>query len=480
MLRRPVLASLTVVFALVAVACSDGGSMSHEPLDQEVVPGWSPDGVRWQECDDRPGLDCATLTVPVDWDAPSGDTLELALVRQRAEGDRIGALLTNPGGPGASGIDLVQARPFGAALTDRFDIVGWDPRGVGESTAFGCDDEVAPFLEQDPDPDDAAEEAALDERAAAVAAECAAEDAALSANVGTDDVVRDLEAIRIALGERKLTYLGFSYGTLIGLRYLDLYGSNARAVVLDGIVDPTLALTDWLTQQAAALEETIDRAFASCDATCPVDDLAAAYDELKARVEAEPMTDADGRTLGPAELATGAIYVSYEPSLWPDLGDAIGDALDGDPAAMIDLAEGYYDFGGFTAYVAVECLDSEHPVGGDAYRQFARSVQEVAPRFGGAVANELLPCAFWDAPVRSIVGPVSGADGPPVLVLGNRGDAATPYENSVRIADMLDDGHLVSNDGEGHTSYGRSRCVDDVVHAYLVDLAVPDADPDCS
>ena len=140
---------------------------------------------------------------------------------------------------------------------------------------------------------------------------------------------------------------------------------------------------------------------------------------------------------------------------------------------IVGLAQGYYDLGGFTAYAAVECLDSPHPTGSAEYQAFANRLRALSPRIGGSVANELLPCAYWPAAPQSIVGPVTGEGGPPVLVLGNRGDAATPYESSVKIARMLTDGHLVSNDGEGHTSYGRSACVDDAVEGYLVDGTVP-------
>ena len=451
------------------------------PLQSESLGGWVAPALDWSPCRAHDGFDCARLAVPLDWNDITGPTVDLALARQRSTGKAIGSLVVNPGGPGGSGLDFLFAEPLDDTLRSRFDIVSWDPRGVGASTAFDCEQHVDDFLANDPDPDDAAEQEAIDTAAKRVADDCASASPGLSAHVGTDSVARDLEAIRLALREPKLTYMGFSYGTLIGLRYLALFPTSVRAIVLDGVVDPTEGFVDWLTNQTIAIDASISRAFAACTPTtdCPVADLAATYDQVQRRVERQPLPAGSGKTLGPAELETGAVYASYEPSLWKDLAHALADAADGDGTAMLAMAQGYYDFGGFTAYAAVECLDSEHPVGADAYRAFADHLRELSPRLGGSVANELLPCAFWSTPPVPIVGPVTAEGSPPVLVLGNRGDAATPYASSVKVASMLADGHLVSNDGEGHTSYGRSACVDDAVHAYLIDLTVPERDPDC-
>ena len=451
------------------------------PIASDSLGGWKAPELEWAECTGERGFECATLTVPLDWDDVDGDTIDLALGRDQASGDRIGALVTNPGGPGGSGLDFLFSQPFDDSLSSRFDIVSWDPRGVGRSTAFDCERHVDDFLANDPDPDTDAEQEAIDEDAETVADDCATASPGLAANVGTDSVARDLEAIRMALGEDQLTYMGFSYGTLIGLRYLALFPTTARAVVLDGVVDPTEGFTDWLTNQTIAIDASITRAFEACTTTsnCPVDDLAATYDEVQKEVERAPIPAGDGSELGPAELQTGAVYASYEPSLWPDLAHALADAADGDGEGMLRMAQGYYDFGGFAAYAAVECLDSPHPTGSEEYRTFANGLRKLSPRIGGSVANELLPCAYWSTPPDPIVGPVSAEGSGPVLVLGNRGDAATPYASSVKVAGMLANGHLVSNDGEGHTSYGRSSCVDDAVHEYLIDLTVPSKDPDC-
>ena len=457
------------------------GSPPARPTTTNAPGGWRPQALRWSNCPSHAGFKCATLSVPLDWTDPAGTTIELALARQPATGRRQGYLVANPGGPGASGLDFAYGNPFSDAIRARYDIVGWDPRGVGRSTHLRCGSKVDPFLAQDPDPDTPAEQAALDGAAKAVADQCAGSDLALLSHMGTDDVARDLEAIRTALGGQPLNFFGFSYGTYIGLRYASLFPTHIRSMVLDGVLDPTQKFADWLAGQAKAIDASLTRVFAACTRSsgCPVDDLAATYDQVRAKVEQAPLHTDQGRPLGPAELATAALYVSYDPSNWRLLGPALADAAQGDGTALMNLAQGYYDFGGFTAYAGVECIDSTHPTGSAEYADFAHRLEQISPRFGGNVANELLPCAYWPVPPQDHTGPVRADGAPPILVLGNRGDPETPYQNSVAVAGNLADGHLVSNNGEGHTSYGRNGCITEVADRYVLDLRVPSSDPDC-
>ena len=232
------------MFVLVA-GCSSTGRITSRPAERSTTStaeradasttsapdpagatgalGFTPAALRWQKCDDAPGFECTTMAVPVDWDQPAGETVDLAIARQPATGDRIGSLLTNPGGPGGSGLDYLFQEPFSGDIAKRFDIVSWDPRGVGRSSPLGCGDRVAPFLRNDPDPDTPQEQTAIDADASAVAQECADEDATMLPHIGTETVARDLDAIRAALGDDKLTYVGFSYGTSIGPQYLRLF-----------------------------------------------------------------------------------------------------------------------------------------------------------------------------------------------------------------------------------------------------------------
>lgn len=450
------------------------------PTASGFPEGWTPPPLQWSACRGESGFQCATLRVPRDWANPNSPaTVELALAKQPATGAKLGTLFANPGGPGASGKQFLFGNPFKAALAERFDLVSWDPRGVGDSTHLRCGSKVRPFLEADSDPDNAAEQRNLDSAAKALADECGQKDADMLAFVGTDDTVRDLEALRLAVGDDHLNYFGFSYGTFIGERYLALFPTHVRAMVLDGVVNPTEGLVGLLQGQTTAITGAIARAFASCTTTtCKTTPPATSYDRAKARVERAPLDTASG-PLGPSELATGAIYATYDPSLWPSLNRAIAQAAQGNGDGMARLASGYYDIGDWTAYAAITCLDSAHPTGSVDFQRFVDGLRSASPNFGGPIGNEMLPCAYWPVAPKVVTGAVRAEQSPDVLVVGNRGDAATPYDDAVFVSKMLAHGHLVSYNGQGHTSYGRDDCVDEAIHRYLIDLVVPPEDPQC-
>jgi pimeloyl-ACP methyl ester carboxylesterase len=488
-LRRPthLFVALTLV-AVLAAACGQGVQETApttapsvtEPVDPTTSTTrdsgeFEPEPIEFEECGE--GFECGTVEVPLDYDDPAGDTIEVAVLRSPAQDpdERIGVLLTNPGGPGASGLDYVAARPFPQEVLDRFDLIGWDPRGVGDTEPIGCGDTVPEFLAQDPSPDDEAERTALDGAAEAVADECAEEDGEILPHVGTADVVQDMDMIRRALGEDQISYAGYSYGTNLGLYYLDRFPENARAVVLDGVVDPSHDLTTFLSEQGVAIEGVLDEMLAACatDDRCPLDDAAASWDRVAAAVEEEPLP-AEGPDVGPARLQVAGVYVTYQFS--PDdrvaLWEALVDAEAGDGQGLSDLASQYEDLGGFATYVAIECADLSPP-GPQEYEQFAADLIAEAPRVGAGVANELLPCAFWPAESTLDPRPIVAAGSPPVLVVGTTGDNATPYEQAVEVAETLADGHLLTFDGPGHVASGRSECIDDAETRYLVDLDVP-------
>jgi len=487
--RRPALL-LIVPVVLLAAACSDDDegaatttaapttatttATTTPPAEPALDPlgGFDPAPLAWEAC--GAGTECASLTVPLDWSDPAGATIDLLVARVPA-GDadgRAGALVTNPGGPGASGVDFLRgSNPFaGTELAARFDVVSWDPRGVGGSAPLRCDGApVESFLRLDSDPDDAGEQAALDAAARSFAESCGRSDAALLGNVGTDDVARDLEALRRAMGV-PMAYHGFSYGTLIGLRYAELFPMGATGIVLDGVVDPTEGLTDLLRNQAAAFDGVLTEALG---------DRLDGWDELAARVEQAPVPTADGRGLGPADLQTGTFLAGYDESYRSILRRGVDEALAGDGSTLLELADSYRDFGSFPAYEAVSCTDSEHPVGGEAWARFAAELEAVSPRFGAGIANEMLPCAFWPVPPEPIVGPVRAEGAPPILVIGTSGDPATPLAQAEQVAAMLADGRLLVHEGEGHTAYGTNACVDGVVERYLLDGELPEPGARC-
>jgi pimeloyl-ACP methyl ester carboxylesterase len=495
-----------IVLCSLVGACAGSGAEGAGPVsvrgesaprpgpDVDTVPderdgmaglpaGWEPAPPEWSACEVARRAECAEMRVPLDWEDPSGPTITLALARTRATGDRIGALLTNPGGPGGSGLEYLGHEPFGAGISARFDVVSWDPRGVGASTALSCGSDVAALHALDPAPDDDIEEQMLRDTATALAEECGTSDGDLLPHVGTEDVARDLEAIRIGLGDEPINYVGFSYGTQIGQVYAELFPERIRSMVLDAVVDPALGFEDFLLDQAVAFEESFDANATACaragTGLCGVSDLAAAYDRVMDSVERSPL--GSGRTqVGPSEVATGAILTSYGADGWELLGPALAAALEGEGDPLRSLADSYRDFGGFTSYIAVVCIDSPPPRGHDAYAAFAERAASAAPRFGAAVANELLPCATWPAAPVGEPGAIAAPGTPPILVVGNTGDAATPYQNAVAVAGRLESGFLVTAEIDGHVGYGANRCVTDHVEDYLIRLRLPPEDPRCT
>ena len=506
-------ATLAVVLALSAASCSTGSQATDGPRlisgarpanvvapasgsDPTGMPtSWSPQPLQWSTCKGHPGsaagMRCATLRVPLDWSDPAGEQIDLAVAKVPASGgadERLGTIVTNPGGPGGSGVAFVASNPFGGELALRFDQVSWDPRGVGASTAVTCGETAASaFLHADPDPDTAAEQATLDQLARAVSDDCAMHDADLLAHVGTSDVARDLEALRLAIGDGPINYVGFSYGTQIGQLYAEMFPTGVRSMVLDGVVDPSLGFTEFLIGQVEGFEAAFAEQAAACaketDA-CGVADLSTAYDRVKERVERDPLPasagpgtgSSAGRSVGPAELATAAIYTGYRTDGWRDLGPALATALDGDGSGLASLSDGYHDLGGYAAYAGVVCSDTPPPADPTAWKAFADQARARSPRFGGSIANELLPCATW--PVRSAQVPAAvdasvASDAPPVLVVGNTGDPATPLSNARSVAGRMRSAVLVTVDIDGHTAYGRDRCATKVIDAYLLSLTLP-------
>lgn len=432
----------------------------------DPLNGFVPEPLEFDGC--GRDLECATLSVPLDWDDPEGDTIDLAVTRIPASGgDSQGAIATNPGGPGASGNEFIVGGVFDDSIAEVYDTISWDPRGVGESAPLVCDEAVIEdFVRLDTDPDDAVETAALDEGAQAVGASCEAGSGEELPFVGTASVARDLEAIHRASGE-PMGYMGFSYGTSIGLQYLNLFPDGMElGVVLDGVVDPTDTQTDLLRGQAVAFESILDGVLTEAG-------VAADYDAVAAAVEVAPIP-AGTDELRPGDVSTAGIFALYDESLHQPLIDGIADALAGDGSGLLDMANGYRDFGGFGIYQAVSCLDSVNPTGSEAWTAFSDELEAIAPRTGPAVANEMRPCAFWPVPPESIVGPVVAEGSGPVLVIGTTGDPATPIENSESVAATLANGHLIVFDGEGHTAYFTSQCVADAVADYFLDGTVPE------
>jgi pimeloyl-ACP methyl ester carboxylesterase len=433
----------------------------------------------WRTCGD--GFDCATVAVPVSYEDPTGPTLELALVRNPADrpDQRIGTLVVNPGGPGASGVRRVT-RGFQVSpeVGDRFDIVGFDPRGVGASTPISCGDAVPAFRAADLAPDDEEEAAALAAAAEAVAEECLTSEGPRLGHLGSHEVAHDIEVIRRALGEDQLSFVGLSYGTLLGQLWAERYPASVRALVLDGVLSPVAGGATASIAQVEGVDEVFGAMGEACtaDPSCPVTGtggLEASYDELARRLE-------DGATpgVGPTQLAYAAFYATYDRATWPELWEAVASGLAGDLSGIAALAADYAALVPYAPFAIVTCLDSAHATGFEAWQEEAARLAERSPRFGTILGNELLPCAWWPAgtyePHR-----VTADGAPPTLVIGSTGDAATPYETAVAVADDLAAGVLLTVELDGHVAIGDSECATEQATRYLVDLALPAAGTRC-
>ena len=429
---------------------------------------------------------CATLAVPVDHDDPGGAALELA-VGMIPAGDpsrRVGYLLVNPGGPGGGMQGFLNGGAgLSSAVLDRFDVIGWDPRGVGGSVPAGCRDEARDLYLLDPIPDSPRERDALDAAARTLAEACAAGLGDVVGHIGTIAVVRDMDAIRRALGAGTISYLGFSYGTLLGVHYAGMYGEHLRAAVLDGVIDPSLTGAETAVGQMMGFARAIDGMFAWCraDPDCPVTgDPTETYDRLLERLDGTPSVDSAGRvTLDPARAILAVVVASYSSDFWPFFFGALAAAVEGDGTMLGLLGESYVDIADLGALVSIGCTDGGAPTRLDL-DALTSALIEVAGDFGEAAAVGALPCEYWPVATGTLpVGAVAAPAAPPILVLGNRGDNATPHEWAVSVAGQLASGVLVSYDGDEHTSYGRSACVDRVVDAYLIDGVVPPGDVAC-
>jgi pimeloyl-ACP methyl ester carboxylesterase len=443
------------------------------------------------------GFECTTLDAPLDWDHPDGRTTPLALIRLKASGPgaRIGSLFVNPGGPGASAVDLARnARGFlRPAVLARFDVVAVDPRGVGHSSPITCESgaDLDQYFDADPTPDTPAERDHLIDVNRQLAEACARSTGDLLGHIDTRTAARDMDYARAALGDDRMTYVGFSYGTFLGATYADLFPNRVRALVLDGAVDPALSVQDVNREQAIGFQKSFDAFLADCAAqsSCPLradGDPRAAYDRLTARVEAQPIR-VGGRQVGPGELFLAVVAALYRKADWLRLSTALHAANGGDGAPLLSLADGFTErqadgtYGTLlTANAAVNCIDRPWSTNVADYDADAKAFAAQAPDFGAAVAYGGLACAFWKAPAVDTAHPLHAAGAAPILVIGTTNDPATPYQWAKNLAAELQSGVLLTHVGEGHTSLASpSSCVIDIETAYLVDLTVPAPNTTC-
>ena len=456
-----------------------------------TVPPLPVTPVQWAPCG---ALQCGSVTVPLDYRHPDGATIQIAVARHPAEilSERIGSLVINPGGPGGSGIDDLpnELSVLSPDLLDRFDIVSFDPRGVGRSSPVTCTAAASgggaaggggPGPSIDPVPTTPGAVQALVANDRSFGAQCERDSGAILPFVGTADSAQDLDRIRIALGDAQLTFVGHSYGTLLGATYSEDFPTRVRAMVLDGAIDPGLSTTQYATDQASSLEAELQAFFGWCvsDAACPWrpnGDPTAALLALIQQSRTTSLTVAGGSTAGPAEIYNALLAGLESQSSWPTLAQALAQAGAGSGDTVTGMS-GRYETGGSsnaaTAEEAIDCLD--HPVDRDpeSFPALAASIGRTAPVFGPLLAWGLLGCATWPVLPTRTPAPASDPGAPPILVVGTTGDPVTPYRWAVALARELTGGTLLTWQGQSHVASFYSPCVRAAEQAYLIAGTLP-------
>jgi pimeloyl-ACP methyl ester carboxylesterase len=474
------------------VATDAEGSATTTPATEDSVE--SSGGLQWDELSE--GVDTALLEVPVDYDDPDGPSFELFVARHRAadQENKIGSLLVNPGGPGFGGSDfaIFAEQVYEQELLDHFDIIGWDPRGTGQSEpGIDCiEDYDHYFSGTDITPDDDAEQQQIVDLAEEFATNCVERNADYFEYVGTNNSARDMDSIRRALGEDQISYFGFSYGSELGATWATLFPETVRAAVLDGAADPTASLTEGGVKQAAGFEQAIATFLAQCsdDPSCAFHndgDAEGAFDTLMEELDEEPIPSEPGRPEITRGVALQAVaQAMYSQTFWDRLSEALASAQDGDGSGLLALYDSYYQrkadgtWGNeLEAFQTISCMDDPERLTVEEDDATSAQYREVAPRFAPNTTGTYF-CTFFPPSIDPRVD-VTGAGAGSIIVIGTTGDAATPLSSTRVMADTLEDGRLVIVDADQHTGYRVNDCVNDAVHRYLIDLEVPLDETEC-
>lgn len=461
------------------------------PTGEASLAKFYKQNLAWSSCGNN---QCAKLTVPIDYAHPDGATIQLSLLKVPSTdpSKRIGSLVVNPGGPGGSGVSYAADAQFTNQVRTAYDVVGFDPRGVGTSAPVTCltDRQLDSFLGGDPIPNNPAEEQTLANSAKAFADACKANGGALLDHVSTIEAAKDMDILRAALGETKLNYLGKSYGTFLGATYADLFPKKVGRFVLDGAIDPNLTSSQVNEGQAVGFETATRQYVQYCvnQGNCP---LGNTVDSGMAKLRAFlkqldtnplPLTDPHVKKLTEGWASLGVAEPMYDPTQWSALTDALRQAFAGNGDPLMTFADAYAERTSGGVYTgnlmqviyAVNCLDRSDVTALTHYESESRTLTAEAPTWGPFLAWSTVPCGYWPVPANNAPKKITAAGSGPIVVVGTTRDPATPYKWAQGLAAELQNGHLITYNGDGHTAYMRSNsCVDDAVDAYLVNGVVP-------
>jgi pimeloyl-ACP methyl ester carboxylesterase len=509
--RRLSVGALVAVAAVLLAACSSGtiGSITQEtssagsPNPSPSTSGSVQPGLArfydqkpaWRACGG--GFLCASVLVPIDYAAPDGDAIALAVIKLPASSPaaRIGALVTDPGGPGASGVDFARDAKglFSAGLRARYDIVGFDPRGVQRSAPVNClsDAQWDAFNAYDGSPDTTAEEAGLASWDKELGQSCEARSAHVLGHVSTVESAKDMDILRAILGQPTLDYFGFSYGTFLGATYADLFPTKVGRMALDGAMDPSLGMVGLQHGQAKGFELALDRFVADCQhqSDCPLPGGTQAglakLQQFFTSLDAHPLPTGDDKRPLTQALGVGAVIdYLYFPAYgdWDQLRSGLQAAFDGDGSvmlAMFDQFQGRNDAGKYTSnlassYFSVEALDYPDRPDVAQARVLAAQWAKEAPLLGATFAWATMSASFWPVAATGHPHEIHAPGSPPILVVGSTYDPATPYPWAQALASQLSKGVLLTRVGDGHTAYGKgSACIDSAVDRYLLTGVTP-------
>jgi pimeloyl-ACP methyl ester carboxylesterase len=509
---RTIVAATAMAFLLSSCSLLNfggGGEPTSKPTGEDApstaLQKYYDQVLVWEDCGG--GAECTTAIAPMNWDDPSeGPDVELALTRHASNGRELGSLFVNPGGPGGSGFDFVHDSvdfAVSSQLQNNYDIVGWDPRGVGRSTPVECfddaelDDYLYGLPAADPDTDPQGWVAEVTATSIAFGQACLENTGPVLQYIDTISTVRDLDMMRAIVGDEKLNYLGYSYGTSIGTRYIDRFPERVGRMVLDGATDPKLPVFEIGLIQSQGFERALQNYLTKCPGLfgddCPfAGDLQADLATVRSlydRYDANPIPGADGRLMDAGVLDTAMSMALYSQDSWEYLNDLFSEAKDGITDTAFFLSDyyysrdqsGHYSDNSFESFIAIYCVDfpteTDPAVIAQQEAQYAAAsptTYRKTPPIGDPT------CANWPYQWIGEELSIDGKGAPDTLVISTTGDPATPYEWGVSLSEQLENAHLITYNGEGHTAYnGGVRCVDDAVDDYFIKGTVPSSDPDC-